>query len=530
MLVQALVTRLENRLLRETVVLFGHIRRHYYRHRMIVESLQDGAEEAPAGARMHVLRVVECLVANDAGEALASYYETAPNRYYQALAGLAHLVAEYGDPEEAGGSVFLRALSQLVGEMEMELVRRQKVQYLLQSLQAICLCPLLLMHPIERWASSNFPAMSNFYDSGKGLAAQLLMTVLALVCFLAIRQMQSAEEGRNVDVHPSEQRLVGFGRRHWRASVLRWMPPRHSALYRYYESQLRQVSWNEDVETFYSRRLLLALGALVVAFVVAFTMLSFDRQQVVEPTHDSLSFTPMSAEQKRALSERNRRDERLLDRPERWASLDTDVRERLAQKQAKLKTIKFRWTHLLFVLLAGSAGYMFPLLLLWFRSRMRRLSMRHEVEQFRTMLVILTPLERMTVDEVIQWLERFSVHFREPLQQCQLALAAGVWQALERCKQQTAFPPLTEILVRLQTAAEQISLAAAFEDLRTDREYEREQRKLEFEKSLSAKAAWGKFIGFVPLYALVFVYLIVPMIDVSIVQMQSYYEQMKHLH
>jgi hypothetical protein len=275
---------------------------------------------------------------------------------------------------------------------------------------------------------------------------------------------------------------------------------------------------------------LLAFASFIVSLAVALSMLAFDRQQVIAPAHDSLSFTPLSEEKQRALDAVHRRDRQLLQRPETWSTIEHDVRRRLEQKQAKLQNIAFRWPHLLFVLLAASGGYLFPLVLLSFRSRLRRLSMRHEVEQFRTMLVILTPLERMTVDEIMQWLERFSVHFREPLQQCQLALSAGAWQALEHCKQQTAFPPLEEILVRLQNAAEQISLAAAFEDLRTDREYEREQRKLEFAKTIAAKAAWGKLLGFVPLYGLVFVYLIVPMIDVSIVQMQSYYEQMNTLH
>lgn len=46
---------------------------------------------------------------------------------------------------------------------------------------------------------------------------------------------------------------------------------------------------------------------------------------------------------------------------------------------------------------------------------------------------------------------------------------------------------------------------------------------------VDAKAAWGKMIGFAPMYALVFLYLVVPLVGMSFLQMNMYYEQIQQL-
>ncbi|MNW69857.1 hypothetical protein D3C74_489710 [compost metagenome] len=56
-----------------------------------------------------------------------------------------------------------------------------------------------------------------------------------------------------------------------------------------------------------------------------------------------------------------------------------------------------------------------------------------------------------------------------------------------------------------------------------------EQRKQEYSKIIDIKAGWGRTIGFTPMYALIFMYLVIPLVGMSFVQMSMYYEQIQKL-
>ncbi|MMZ63089.1 hypothetical protein D1872_253260 [compost metagenome] len=82
---------------------------------------------------------------------------------------------------------------------------------------------------------------------------------------------------------------------------------------------------------------------------------------------------------------------------------------------------------------------------------------------------------------------------------------------------------------KLQLALGKISIQEAFDDLDSMMSFYFEQRKQEYAKMVDAKAAWGKMIGFAPMYALVFLYLVVPLVGMSFLQMNMYYEQIQQL-
>ncbi|MNN69047.1 hypothetical protein D3C81_1847980 [compost metagenome] len=82
---------------------------------------------------------------------------------------------------------------------------------------------------------------------------------------------------------------------------------------------------------------------------------------------------------------------------------------------------------------------------------------------------------------------------------------------------------------KLLLASEKLTVADAFDDLDSDMSYQFERRRLDYEKSLEVKAGWGRIIGFTPMYALVFAYLVIPLIWMSFEQMGLYFEQLQKL-
>lgn len=180
-------------------------------------------------------------------------------------------------------------------------------------------------------------------------------------------------------------------------------------------------------------------------------------------------------------------------------------------------------------LLIGIGGYNLPIWLMLFQRKMRRLDMRHEIYQFQTVISILREMDRMSVEEIVEWLNRFAVIFKRPLQKCLLHFEHGPEQALEQLKEEVGLPEFQRLIDKLQLALGKISIREAFDDLESMMAFYFEQRKQEYSKIIDIKAGWGRTIGFTPMYALIFMYLVIPLVGMSFVQMSMYYEQIQKL-
>ena len=109
---------------------------------MVEEALYEGAETSGHEISMHGHRIYNALVSNDPDDELERYYEVAPNRYLKAFAGISHLVMEFGDHARKQGSIYLHGLSGLTKEIQLEILRRDKLDYLMKGLNVIALAPV----------------------------------------------------------------------------------------------------------------------------------------------------------------------------------------------------------------------------------------------------------------------------------------------------------------------------------------------------------------------------------------------------
>ena len=71
--------------------------------------------------------------------------------------------------------------------------------------------------------------------------------------------------------------------------------------------------------------------------------------------------------------------------------------------------------------------------------------MENEVMQFQTIITMLMNIERVNVEIILEWLERYSNIFREPITRCVNNYEAGAWEALEELKNEIAFPRVNKI-------------------------------------------------------------------------------------
>ena len=152
--------------------------------------------------------------------------------------------------------------------------------------------------------------------------------------------------------------------------------------------------------------------------------------------------------------------------------------------------------------------------------------MEDEVMQFQTIILMLMRIERVNVEIILEWLERYANIFKEPISKCVNNYEAGAWEALEEMKNEIAYQPLIQIIESLQAAVEKIPIKDAFDELDSERDYYREKRKESNERLIKRKGMIGKGIGFAPMVCMFVGYLIIPLVFIGLTSMSSSFSSM----
>ena len=147
--------------------------------------------------------------------------------------------------------------------------------------------------------------------------------------------------------------------------------------------------------------------------------------------------------------------------------------------------------------------------------------MENEVMQFQTIILMLMRIERVSVEIILEWLERYSNIFREPISRCVNNYEAGAWEALEELKNEVSYKDFVRIVESMQAAVEKIPIRDAFDELESERDFYQAKRKESNERLISKKGLIGKAIGFAPMICLFVGYLIIPLVFIGMMSMSQ---------
>ena len=203
--------------------------------------------------------------------------------------------------------------------------------------------------------------------------------------------------------------------------------------------------------------------------------------------------------------------------------------KRIYDKLTVYNSHYLKWWELLVSIIVSVTAYYLPWWLLLFRERVLRMNMEDEVMQFHTIILMLMHIERIHVEDILFWMEQFAVIFKSSLSKCINNFEYGDRQALEQLAIDAPYIPFVRIVETLQTAADKISISEAFDELKSEREYNQEKRKQDNEILVNKKGMWGKMIAFIPLGATIFLYMILPFIMVSAAQMKNFSDEISKI-
>lgn len=151
-----------------------------------------------------------------------------------------------------------------------------------------------------------------------------------------------------------------------------------------------------------------------------------------------------------------------------------------------------------------------------------------EVMELQGMIVLLMNVPGITLSDLLDVLCTGAQRFRRPLLRCRDAYGADDMAALQRLYEEVSYTPFRQMVGRLMMS-DKVGLREAFSDLAADRRYLREQLRMRREQERKKKTAYAQIAAFCPMFFLLFAYLIIPFLVMSLGQMGELFGQMDRL-
>ena len=546
-LISGSVDKLDNKILRQQIEFFSEIRHAYHETNMVEEAIYQTAQDDEKEVSRQAEKIYEILISDDPETELEKYYDIAPNSYLKEFAGISYLTREFGDRIDEDGSLYLKNINNITQEMQIEILKRDKLDYVFQSLSVIAIIPCLFIETIKKWSLSNFDFTASFYNGKLGFIVQTLLLVLTAVCFVLVRKVKDNGSIESATTeNPWQKKLyeIPFIKK----LVNLFVPKKGTKDYRKLVNLLKKAASKLKMEWLYVNRLVYCVTVFIVSILLLNRVHSIAIDFAYTDTSSTSSIVGMTDSEKEEAQQQLKSDNVFLNRykgkkvtkeqlkiavagsTDYKDASDDEIQKATDRIYTKIQTINNEYINVIEVILAiGLAylGYMAPIWLLMFQVKMREMEMEDEVMQFQTIIVMLMKIERVNVEIILEWLERYAKIFKEPITKCVNNYEAGAWEALEELRNDVTFPLFIRIVESLQSAVEKIPIKEAFDELDTERDYYQEKRKESNNRLISRKALIGKAIGFAPMICLFVGYLIIPLVVIGLSSMSGAFSGMQ---
>ncbi len=545
-LIDGSVDKLDNKILKEQIDFFSEIRHAYHEFNMVEEAIYQVSQDDERSVSAQGEKIYEILISDDPEMELEKYYDVAPNSFLKEFAGVSYLTKEFGDRKVDGGSLYLKNVNNITQEMQLEILKRDKLNYVFQSLSFIAIAPVLFLEPLKSWSISNFAFTEPWYNGKSGMIVQIFILIIAFVSYILTRKLKD-NGSTNINTKNTQnpwQKKV-YDKKLGKRIVDMFMPKQGTKEHRKVSKMLKDSASPLKIEWLYTNRIAIAIVTFFASVILFANLHTIAINYIyTNPTSDYDLISGLSEKDKKAAMEVTEIHNKFLDKyrysnpnikqeqikedllkSEDFNSSKEEEIDKNAKKiYEKLQIVKqefMQWYEILLAMVFSIAGYMSPIWLLFFQVKMRQLEMEDEVMQFQTIILMLMRIERVNVEIILEWLERYANIFKPVISKCVNNYEAGAWEALEEMKNEVTYQQFIRIVESLQAAVEKIPIRDAFDELDSERDYYQEKRKESNNRLIARKAMIGKAIGFAPMICLFVGYLIVPLVFIGFTSMSN---------
>lgn len=456
----------DEKLLQEQERFLDELAGQYAKRGDMLEALEESMQMCGSRAQEELLRLLDALRTEGGPEDGGYLGASAKNACFLLLFTLCYTIRSFGDLNIQGVSLFVHNIRYIKEEVRTELLRRQEGRYAFLGLTTLCLIPFFFSIPIQLWSASISGELNRFYTGTYGFVTLIVCFFLTVCCAVCVQELQ----------YPT----MPGGRKHTLAMRILQIPlfamlidkhiSAHYSRYLKKNEALKVLQGFGNIREFLVQKFLCALGSVCFACLILTGCFLTGAAERVSGTSD----TPLSA-----------------------------------------------MGMLVVVVFFAVTGYFLPdawVVILQVRTGQQK---SEETLRFETLILIVRHYKMITVEEILRWMERFSVVFSRALQRAVDDFSYRRRESLEQLKEDLAYEPAVKLVDAL-IVCDDIPVAQAFYDLEGERAYHMDQHRQAAEDLQREKAAFARVIAFLPFVALLALRLVVPFVLEGLTQLNSY--------
>lgn len=316
-IMSGMVDKLDTKLLKQQIGFFAEVRHAYHEFNMVEEAIYEVSQKDQLEISRQGEKIYEILTSDDPETELEKYYDVAPNSYLKEFAGISYLTREFGDRTDSNGaSLYLKNLNNITEEMQLEILKREKLDYVFQSLSVISIVPVLCMEPLKNWAVSNFSFTSSFYNGKLGLIVQLLLVVVTFICYLLTRKLKDNRSINNDYKDPNNCWQMKLYKNPIAKRIIDlFIPKKKTKEYKKDVDLLKDAASKQKMETFYVNRIVICVAVFFVSLFIFNQIHNVAINYIYEnPTSEYDILGTMSERQETAAMNLTNQDNYFLDK------------------------------------------------------------------------------------------------------------------------------------------------------------------------------------------------------------------------
>ena len=301
-LTDMMVNKIEDTLLRQQLELFSEVRHAYHETNMVEEALYEASLLEDMEVVIQADKIYEILISAEPELELEKYYDIAPNRFLKAFAGISYLTKEFGDRKIGGISLYLKNMNNITQELQLEILKRDKLDYLFNSLTYIALAPILFILPLKNWAMNSFESTRDFYEGPGGFLAQLGLLVLIFLSYSLLKRVKDNSDRTRAE----DEKETPWQERVYRLPIIeqfidQLMPKSTQKEYVKMRNLLKETNSHMKMEWLYVNRVVwCVVGFFISIFVISQAHAITINNILYSTTSESAVFGQMSDSDKNA--------------------------------------------------------------------------------------------------------------------------------------------------------------------------------------------------------------------------------------
>lgn len=512
---------LQKKLLDQLDTFITDLHAYYHDTEMIDEAISSSLDDLPYEIGLHANKLYSIVTSTDVEAEVEKYIEVAPNRFLLLLAAICSSVKEYGDKKmEDGKSVFLKNLNFLKEELNEERQRIREKQIAFNGKVMGVFIPLFILKPIEYVLTLSMPDLKNFYSGSGGVIALCIIVITTFICYEIINTLKDDHNEaetehrifRIISEIPVVKQFLKLKIEHNYSKSLRTA------------DTLKEVGDTGGINIFYVKRYLLAILMAVLVNIVSFMALDKSGALILNDFSESYSDALVPNEAYREqMKDTSLRLNGYIKEPDvayeelvEYASSELNpqmaelVAKEIMNRAESFKNNYYKYYMLLLSLAAAVIGYYIPVWLLQYKKKVRGMKREDEVAQFRTLILILMHEDGMTIDTVLEWMERFAQAFKPSISECIINLESSQQDAIVAMREaESGFAPFRRLCDGL-LSVDKVGLVGAFDDLEIERDYYQTKRRTDNQEMLRKCSAKANCAMMIPIFEIIAIYLILP--------------------